>query len=84
VGRRLLRNVGTHRALDLKDLDKPFLLRKGDPVTIVFDQPGIIVTARGQVTADGGLGDTVPVVNVSSKKTVYCRVVDTQTVRAAQ
>ena len=42
------------------------------------------VTAKGQVNVDAGVGDTLPVTNISSKKTVYCKVVDAQTVRAAQ
>ena len=84
LGKRTMKNLGIHQAIELKDLDKPFLLRRGDPVTIVFDLPGLSLTAKGQVNADGGLGDNVPVVNVASKKTVYCRVVDNRTVRAAQ
>jgi len=82
--RRVLRNVGVHQPLELKELDKPLVLKRGDPVTIVFDIPGLQVTARGQVNVDAGVGDTLGVTNVSSKKTVYCKVVDSQTVRAAQ
>jgi flagella basal body P-ring formation protein FlgA len=82
--RRVLRNLGVHQPLELKDLDKPLVLKRGDPVTIVFDLPGLQVTAKGQVNVDAGVGDTLAVTNVSSKKTVYCKVVDSQTVRAAQ
>ena len=84
VGMRVLKNLGIHQAIELKDLDTPLVLRRGDPVTMVFDLPGLVVTAKGQVNSDGGLGDNVPVVNVASKKTVTCRVVDNRTVRAVQ
>ncbi len=82
--RRVLRNIGVHQPLELKDLDKPLVLKRGDPVKIVYDEPGLSVTAKGQVNADGGVGDTLAVTNVSSKKTIYCKVVDAQTVRAAR
>jgi len=80
--RRVLRNVGVHQPLELKDLDKPLVLKRGDPVKIVYEEPGLSVTAKGQANADGGVGDTLAVINVSSNKTVYCKVVDAWTVRA--
>ncbi len=82
--RRVLRDIGTHQPLEIKDLDKPLVLKRGDPVTIVYDQPGLSVTAKGQVNADAGVGDTLAVTNVASKKTIYCKVVDGQTVRVAR
>jgi len=82
--RRVLRNIGVHQPLELKDLDKPLVLKRGDMVKIIYDLPGLLVTDKGQVNSDGGVGDTLAVTNVSSKKTVYCKVVDAQTVRAAR
>lgn len=82
--RRVLRNIGMHQPIELKDLDKPLVLKRGDPVTILYELPGLQVTAKGQANADGSVGDTLAVVNVSSHKTVVCKVVDGQTVRAAQ
>jgi flagellar basal body P-ring formation protein FlgA len=82
--RRVLRNVSLHQPIELKDLDKPLVLKRGDPVTIVFDLPGLQVTAKGQVNVDAGVGDSLAVTNISSKKTVFCKVVDSQTLRAAQ
>ncbi|SPF36280.1 hypothetical protein SBDP1_1490009 [Syntrophobacter sp. SbD1] len=78
--RRVLRNIGVHQPLELKDLDKPLVLKRGDPVKIVYELPGLSVTAKGQANADAGVGDTLAVTNVSSKKTIYCKVVDAQTV----
>jgi flagella basal body P-ring formation protein FlgA len=82
--RRVLRNIGVHQPIELQNLDKPLVLKRGDPVMIVYDQPGIQVTAKGQANGDGGVGDSLSVVNVSSKKTIVCRVVDSQTVQAAR
>jgi flagella basal body P-ring formation protein FlgA len=80
--RRELRNVGIHQPLELKDLDKPLVLKRGDMVKIVYELPGLSVTAKGQVNADGGVGDTLAVTNITSLKKIYCQVLDAQTVRA--
>src|SRR5208283_4410662 len=82
--RRVLRNLGVHQPLELRDLDKPLVLKRGDSVNIVYDEPGLSVTAKGQADADGGVGDTLAITNVSSKKTVHCKVVDAQTVRVTR
>ncbi len=80
--RRVLHNIGVHQPLELKDLDKPLVLKRGDPVKIVYEEPGLSVTAAGQASADAGVGDTLAVINVSSKRTIYCKVLDARTVRA--
>jgi flagella basal body P-ring formation protein FlgA len=82
--RRVLRNLGVHQPLELKDLDKPLVLKRGDQVKIVYEEPGLSVIANGQADADGGVGDTLAVTNVSSKKTVHCKVVDARTVMATR
>ncbi len=82
--RRVLRSIGVHQPLELRDLDKPLVVKRGDMVKIVYDQPGLLVTAKGQANSAGGVGDTLAITNVSSKKTIYCKVVDARTVSAAR
>jgi len=82
--RRVLRSLGLHQPLELKDLDKPLVLKRGDQVKIVYEEPGLSVTASGKADADGGVGDTLAVTNVSSNKTVHCKVVDSRTVTASR
>ena len=52
------------------DFEKPVVVRKGDVVTIVYRVPGVELTARGTSLANGGLGDTVAVVNTQSHKQI--------------
>jgi flagella basal body P-ring formation protein FlgA len=80
--RRALHNIGMHQPVELKDLDKPLVLKRGDPVKIVYEEPGLSVSDKGQANADAGVGDTLAVINLSSRKTVYCKVVDSRTVMA--
>jgi flagella basal body P-ring formation protein FlgA len=80
--RRVLRNLGVHQPLELKDLDKPLVLKRGDQVKIIYEEPGLSLSASGKANADGGVGDTLAVTNESSQKTVHCKVVDSRTVTA--
>ena len=56
-------------------MQKPLVVRKGDAVTMVFRAPGIELTSRGKAMTDGGVGDTVAVVNVQSLKQIDAVVI---------
>jgi flagella basal body P-ring formation protein FlgA len=49
-------------------------------VTVVYHREGLSLTAKGQAKEDGTLGDRVKVMNMDSKRTLLCRVVDPHTV----
>lgn len=57
-----------------QDLTKSVMIKRGDLVTIEAKSGGLTVTATGQARQDGGFGDTISVVNLSSKKTIMARV----------
>jgi flagella basal body P-ring formation protein FlgA len=42
---------------------------------------GIKITALGQVKKKGRLGERIPVMNFDSKKVLYARVLDSNTVK---
>lgn len=52
------------------DLAKPELVHRNEPVIMVFEQPGLVLTLRGKALASGAEGDTVDVLNLQSKKTL--------------
>jgi flagella basal body P-ring formation protein FlgA len=52
------------------DLTRPQLVKRGEPVMVRYEVPGIVLTARGKAEEDGSLGDTVNVLNVQSKRTI--------------
>ncbi|MBL9011727.1 MAG: flagellar basal body P-ring formation protein FlgA [Alphaproteobacteria bacterium] len=70
VGFSARRQLRAGLALREGDFEKPVVVRKGDAVTVVYRVPGVELTARGKAMANGGLGDTVPVVNVQSHKQI--------------
>jgi flagellar basal body P-ring formation protein FlgA len=71
AARRALRPGQTLRPADLM---KPDLVGRNETVTIVFEMPGITLTARGKAVDAGAQGDTVSVLNPQSKRVLQATV----------
>jgi len=69
--RRLLRSGEVVRADDVK---KPVLITKGSTVTMSFEAPGITLTAVGKAVTEGGLGESIVVLNPVSYRQVTATV----------
>jgi flagellar basal body P-ring formation protein FlgA len=82
VGKRLVRDVGVHQPINLADLDEPLAFKRGSAVTIIYSQPGLKLTAKGQARENGTVGNTVRITNVMTNRTIFCRVLDDTTVQA--
>ncbi len=59
-----------------KMLSSGIILKKGDLITMITKQSGLQIHAVGRLLADAGLGQTVMVENIDSKKQVIGRVLD--------
>jgi len=68
VGQAARRALRAGMSLRPADLMKPDLVARNDSVTIVFEVPGIVLTARGKALTAGAEGDTVDVLNPHSKR----------------
>jgi flagellar basal body P-ring formation protein FlgA len=75
VGFAARRPLRARMPLFAHDIKKPVLIKKGELVTIHFGIPGIELTSQGQAQADAAKGDTVPVLNTHSRRTVEARVI---------
>ncbi len=62
------------------DLGPPALVGRNDIVTLVFARTGLQIATEGRALARGGVGDTVRVMNLSSRTTVFGRVLENGTV----
>ncbi|MHC1745224.1 MAG: flagellar basal body P-ring formation chaperone FlgA [Syntrophobacteraceae bacterium] len=82
VGKRMLREVGFHQPIALVDLDRPLTLKRGSAVSILYEKPGLKLSAKGQAKEEGSAGDTIRVLNVTTNKIILCQIVDETTVRA--
>jgi len=56
------------------DFIKPDLVKRDEPVTLVFEAPGLTLTSRGKAMDTGAEGDVVNVLNLQSKRTIQGHV----------
>jgi flagella basal body P-ring formation protein FlgA len=81
LGKRTRRAVGAQIPLRADLVELPPLVKRGDLVVIVAESNGLKITTLGQVKKRGRLGERIPVVNMDSKKILYARVIDSNTVK---
>jgi flagellar basal body P-ring formation protein FlgA len=80
VGKRLLHDIGPNEPIGPRDMDQPPLIKRGDPVTMVFQLDGIKLSTRGEAKENGAQGGRIRIKNTDSNKNVLCQVIDAQTV----
>ncbi|MEK0086180.1 flagellar basal body P-ring formation chaperone FlgA [Benzoatithermus flavus] len=68
VGMQAIRPLSAGRVLRVRDLAAPLLVRRGEPVTILFSRGGLEVTDAGVALDQGRLGETVRVQNTGSSE----------------
>jgi flagella basal body P-ring formation protein FlgA len=52
------------------DVRRPILVTKGSTVTMTFDAPGVTLTAVGKAMTEGGMGETVTILNPVSYRQI--------------
>ena len=62
------------QAVRQSDLMKPMIVLRNEPVTIVYEVPGIVLTVRGKAAESGAAGDMVSVLNIQTNRTVQATV----------
>jgi len=80
AGKAAKRTLHADRAVRAVDLMAPILVARNSNVAMIYVVGTLQITARGRALADAGAGDTVLVLNTSSKKTVEAVVLDANTV----
>jgi flagella basal body P-ring formation protein FlgA len=81
IGQALRRPAAAEQPLLLADLAQPLAVERGATVTMVFETPGVMLTAQGRAVEGGARGATVPVMNLSSRVVVEAQVVGPGRVR---
>jgi flagella basal body P-ring formation protein FlgA len=76
--RRALRAGELIRTNDLK---RPTLVAKGSTVTMLFEAPGMRLSAVGRALTEGAEGDTITILNPTSYRKVEAVVIKAGTVR---
>jgi len=81
-GKEARRFIQVGEAVRIDDVRLPVLVTKGSTVTMTFAEPGIVLTSTGRATSEGGMGETVTVVNPVSYRQITGVVTGPGTVRA--
>lgn len=68
------------RPVRFKDLGPPALIDRNDIVTIVYANHGLRISTEGRALSRGGVGDTVRVMNLSSRTTISGWVTENGTI----
>ena len=66
-----------------KFLKKPALVNRGDKILILAEKNGMKITTPGILKEDGYEDGMVQVLNIESKKLIYGRLVDANTVKVS-
>lgn len=80
LGKRVTLSVNAQEVLRRSMVEVPPLVKKGDRVTLVVENTHFKITSMGEVKEEGRAGDRIKVTNISSRREVYGRVLDSQTV----
>jgi flagella basal body P-ring formation protein FlgA len=81
LGKRTKRAIAAQTVLRPNLVEFPPLVKRGDVVVIVAETKGLKITTLGEVKKKGRIGERIPVTNYDSKKIIYARVVDANTVK---
>lgn len=66
VGKVAIRVLQAGKAIPLNAVREPFVFKEGQRVTLVFSEGGLEITATGQATQPGAVGQTINVKNLDS------------------
>jgi len=81
LGKRTTLSVNSQEILRKSMLEIPPLVKKGERVTLVVENDDFRITSVGEVKEDGRKGDRIKVINISSRKEAYGRILDAHTVQ---
>jgi flagella basal body P-ring formation protein FlgA len=81
LGQALRRPAGAEQPLMLADLARPLVVERGQTVTMLYEIPGMMLTAQGRAMESAPRGGVVPVMNLSSRAVVQAEAVGTGRVR---
>jgi len=81
IGKRAKRKIAPMVIMTKDLIERPPLVKRGDMVRIVAESGCLRVTALGEVMGRGFEGGRVCVMNLDSRKKIFARVVNANTVR---
>ena len=81
VGKRVIRSISARLPITPDALGQPYMIKQGSRITIQYVHGALKVLALGTAKEDWAGGASIRVSNLDSKKDLWARVVDSQTVQ---
>jgi len=81
AGKEARRALKAGELIRANDLKRPTMVAKGSTVTMLFEAPGMRLSAIGRALTEGAEGDTITILNPTSFRKVEAVVVKAGTVR---
>jgi flagella basal body P-ring formation protein FlgA len=82
IGMQTRRVLRAGESVRNDDVRHPIMVTKGSTVTMIFEVPGVSLTATGRAMSEGGLGETVTILNPASFRQITAIVTGQGTVNA--
>ena len=79
VGKRTTLTMNSQEVFRKNMVERAPLVKKGDRVTLIIESSHFRITSIGEVQEEGGKGERIRLLNVSSKREVYGRILDANT-----
>lgn len=81
VGQALRRPAAAEQPLLMVDIQQPVVVDRGGIVTMLYDMPGLTLTAQGRAMDSGARGAVVSVMNTASRVVVEAQIIGPGRVR---
>ncbi|MCD6231491.1 flagellar basal body P-ring formation protein FlgA [Candidatus Aerophobetes bacterium] len=81
VGKRAIKSIPSSTILEKNMISSPFLIKKGDIITIFKEEGNIEVSTKGKALENGEKGSLIRVLNINSQKELQGIVISTHTVK---
>lgn len=81
IGKQSIRAIQGDDVITASAIDRPTLLKRGSPITLVFDSGSLRVETQGVAEEGGKIGDLIQVKNPASGKMLRAVVLDGRSVR---
>jgi flagella basal body P-ring formation protein FlgA len=82
IGRKTRQAVTSGEPVPGRYVESPLAVTRNQPVTIIVRKGDLEISSRATTVGQGGIGQTVEVVNLATKRRMRARVIDEKTVEA--
>ena len=80
AGKQAVRIITKNSILTVNEVEQVPAIKQGEIITIALKTDNFSITAQGRARKSGGVGETIPVINLASLKQINAVVIDSNTV----